>query len=60
MDGGKREYKQKRNLLWKLRDLLKIINGSKIITNQWEFSSFTEAFEHELSFFPNVQHPKNA
>ena len=49
MDGGKREYKQKRYLLWKLRDLLEIINGSKIITNE-NFPSFTEAFEHELSF----------
>ena len=50
MDGGKREYKQKRYLLWKLRDLLEIINGSKIITNE-NFPSFTEAFEHELSLF---------
>ena len=49
MDGGKREYKQKRYMLWKLHDLLEIINGSKIITND-DFSSFTEAFEHELSF----------
>ena len=49
MDGGKREYKQKRYLLWKLRDLLEIINGSKIITNE-NFPSFTEAFEHEFSF----------
>ena len=49
MDGGKREYKQKRYLLWKLRYLLEIINGSKIITNE-NFPSFTEAFEHELSF----------
>ena len=27
MDGDKRRYKQKRYLLWKLRDLLEIING---------------------------------
>ena len=33
----------------KLRDLTEIINGSKMITND-NFSSFTEAFEHELSF----------
>ena len=49
MDGGKKEYKQKRYLLWKLRYLLEINNGSKIITNE-NFPSFTEAFEHELSF----------
>ena len=48
MDGCKREYKQKRYLFWNLRDLLEIINGSKIITNE-NFFSFTEAFEHELS-----------
>ena len=33
MDDGKREYKQKRYLIWKLCDLLEIINGFKIITN---------------------------
>ena len=49
MDDGNREYKQKRYLLWKLRDLLAIINGSKIITNE-NFPSFIEAFELELSF----------
>ena len=49
MPGGKREYKQKRYLLWKLLDLLEIINGSKIISNE-KFPSFTEAFEDELSF----------
>ena len=49
MDGGKREYKQKRSLIQKLRDLLEIMNGSKIITNE-NFSSFTETFEHKLSF----------
>ena len=38
MDGGKREYRQKRYLLWKLRDLLEIINKSKIIINE-NFSS---------------------
>ena len=49
MNSGKREYKQKRYLLWKLRDLLEIMKGSKIIINE-NFSSFTEVFEHELSF----------
>ena len=34
MDGGKREYKQERYLIQKLRNLSKIINGSKIITNE--------------------------
>ena len=46
MDGGKRGCKQKRNLLWKLHE---VINGCKIITNE-NFSSVTEAFERELSF----------
>ena len=46
MEGGKRECKQKRYLLWKLHE---IINGYKIITNE-NFSSVTEAFERELSF----------
>ena len=49
MDGGKGEYKQKRYLLWKLCNLLEIINGSKIITNEY-FPLITEAFEHELLF----------
>ena len=31
MDGDKREYKQERYLIQKLRNLLEIINGSKII-----------------------------
>ena len=50
MDGGKMEPKQKQYLLWKLRDLLEIVNESKIINTE-SFPSFTEAFEHELSFF---------
>ena len=54
MDGGKKDYKQKRFLPWKHRDLLEIINGSKIITNE-NFPSFTEGFEHE-----NVQLPQYA
>ena len=49
MDGGKREYKQKLYLLWKLPNLLEIIDGSKIITNE-NFPSFAEAFQHVLSF----------
>ena len=49
MDGGKREYKQKQYLLWKLRYLLEINDGAKIITNE-NFLSFAEAFEHKLSF----------
>ena len=48
MYDGKREYKQKQYVLWKLRDLLKIIDGSKIIINE-NFPLFT-AFEYELSF----------
>ena len=34
MYGSKRKYKQKRYLLWKLRDLLEIIYGFKVITNE--------------------------
>ena len=49
MGSGESEYQQKWYLLWKLFDLLEIINGSKIITNE-NFSSFTEAFENDLSF----------
>ena len=32
MDGDKREYKQERYLIQKLRNLLEIINGSKILS----------------------------
>ena len=39
----------KNNILWKLRDILETINGSKIITNE-NFPSSIEVFEHELSF----------
>ena len=49
MDGDKKDYKQKRYLLGKLRDLLEIITVFKIITNE-NFPSFTEAFKHKLSF----------
>ena len=49
MDGRKREYKRKEYLLWKLRDLLEMIYGSKIITNE-NFTLFTEAFEQKLPF----------
>ena len=34
MDYGNRQYKQKRYLLWKIRDLLDVINASKVITNE--------------------------
>ena len=43
------EVKGSVSKLWKPRDLLEIINVSKIITNE-NFPSFTEAFEHKLSF----------
>ena len=49
VNGGKREYKQKQYLLWKLRDLLEIINGCEIITIE-NLLSFTEAFDYEVSF----------
>ena len=49
MNGGKWEHKLKRYLFWKLRDLLEIINGSKIITNE-NFPSLTEGLKHESHF----------
>ena len=49
MDHGKRQYKQKRCLLWKIRDLLGIINASKVIINE-QYASFPETFERDLSF----------
>ena len=49
MDHGKRQYKQKRYLLWKIRDLLGIINVSKVITNE-QYASFPEMFQRDLSF----------
>ena len=42
-------YMQKWCQLWKLCNLLEIINESKIIINEI-FPSFTEAFKHELPF----------
>ena len=48
MNDGKRESKQKWYLLWKFRELLETINGSKIITND-NSPLFTE-IEHLLSF----------
>ena len=49
MDHGKRQYKQKRYLLWKIRDLLGVINSSKVITNE-QYVSFPEKFQRDLSF----------
>ena len=49
MDHGKRQYKQKRYLLWKIRDLLGIINASKVINNE-QYASFPETFQRDLSF----------
>ena len=49
MDHGKRQYKQKRYILWKIRDLLGIINASKVITNE-KYASFPETFQRDLSF----------
>ena len=51
MDQGKRQYKQKRYLLWKIRDLLGIINASKVITNE-QYVSFPETSQLDLSFRP--------
>ena len=43
MDHDKRQYKQKRYLLWKIRDLLGVINASKVLTNK-QYASFPETF----------------
>ena len=45
----KRQYKQKRYLMWKIHDLLGIINESKIITNK-QYASFPETFQRCLKF----------
>ena len=49
MDRSKRQYKQKRYLLWKICDLLDIVNASKVIANQ-QYASFPETFQLDLSF----------
>ena len=49
MDHGKRQSKQKRYLLWKIRDLLGIINATKVITNE-HYACFPETFQRDLSF----------
>ena len=46
MDHGKSQYKQKRYLLWKIRDLLGIINALKVITNE-QYASFPETFQSD-------------
>ena len=46
MDHSERQYKQKRYLLWKIRDLIGIINASKVITNE-HYSSFSETVQCE-------------
>ena len=48
IDHGKRQYKQKKNLLWKIRHLLGIINTSKVITNE-QHASFPKTFQCDLS-----------
>ena len=49
MDHSKRQYKQKRYLLWKTSDLLGIFNTPKVITNE-QYDSFPETFLRDLSF----------
>ena len=40
---------EKRYILWTTRDLLGIINASKVITNE-QYASFPETFQRDLSF----------
>ena len=49
MDLGKRQYKQKRYLLWEIHDLLGTINASKVIANE-QYASFPGTFQRDLSF----------
>ena len=49
MDHRKRQYKQKRYLLRKSRDLLSIINDSKVITNE-QHASFPKTLQLDPSF----------
>ena len=49
MDHGNRQYKQKRYLLWKIRDLLGTFNAAKVINNEQD-ASFLETFQPDLSF----------
>ena len=49
MDHGRRQYKQKRYFLWKIRDLVGIINAWKVITKK-QYASFPEMFQRDLSF----------
>ena len=49
MDHGKRQYEQKRYLLWKIRDLLGIFNAAKVINNE-QYASFPETFQPDLRF----------
>ena len=44
MAGGKREYKQNRYLFWKLRDLLEIINGSRIFLHSQKLLNINSHF----------------
>lgn len=39
----------KRYLLWKIHDLLDIINASKVIINE-QYASFPETFQRDMSF----------
>ena len=57
---GKREYVQKRYLLWTLRDLLNIINGVKLdgVSN---INTFSDRFGKDLTFqaYITTSNPKN-
>lgn len=47
---GQRQYRQKRYLLWNLRDLLNILNGNEVSGSPTGVETFVECFEKPLSF----------
>ena len=47
---GKSQYVQKQYSLWKLRDVLDIVNGNEIAGFQKDNLSFQDRFEKKLSF----------
>ena len=47
---GRSQNVQKRNLLWKLRNVLDIVNGNEIVGFQNGNLGFQDRFEKKLSF----------
>ena len=45
-----KKFAQKRYLLWKIRDIFDMINGSKVMENNPNFDTFKSNFEKKLTF----------